>query len=72
MEWVRVSFPRTRDVFVDGRRSGETNRLLIVSRGRHEFHLGLPENYSPRRNRTTVMGTSETTPQEIDFLEGTP
>ena len=37
MEWVMVTYPLVRDVFIDGRRSGQTNTLLVVAEGSHLF-----------------------------------
>jgi hypothetical protein len=68
MEWVRVDYPqRTRDVFVDGRRSGQTNKTLIVARGKHRFELGLPADYAPRKRELSVQGTSAIQPLVIAF-----
>jgi len=67
LEWVKVKYLRTRDVFVDGRRSGETNLVLIVSRGTHRFELGTPPDYAPRKRDVQVTGTSALAPLEIDF-----
>lgn len=67
MEWVIVRYPRIRDVFIDGRRSGPTNHLLIVREGTQTFHLGLPVDYRPQRQTVVVTGTSAANPQLIDF-----
>lgn len=67
MEWVMVVHPRTRDVFVDGRRSGQTNVVLIVAKGTHRFDLGTPLDYTPRRRDVKVVGTSPLDPLEIAF-----
>ena len=67
MEWVKVVYPRIRDVFVDGRRSGETNSVLIVSKGTHRFGLGTPSNYTPAKRDVKVVGTSVLAPLEIVF-----
>jgi hypothetical protein len=67
MEWVRVAHPNTRDVFIDGRRSGETNKVIAVAAGTHEFHLGLPLDYGPDRQKLTVKNTSIGNPMQIDF-----
>lgn len=71
MQWVIVNYARTRDVFVDGRRSGQTNRLLIVGDGTHEFHLNVPVDYKPRKRIVTVTGTSAASPTEIEFRSET-
>lgn len=67
MEWVKVGYPRVRDVFVDGRRWGETNRVLIVREGSQMFHLGEPVDYRPAQQRVKVTHTSATAPMAIDF-----
>ena len=67
MEWVVVFFPNKRDVFIDGRRSGETEVKLIVSTGRHRFSLGVPRNYKPLHKDVTVKNTTVLTPQSIAF-----
>jgi len=67
MEWVMVTYPRVRDVFIDGRRSGQTNRLLIVGEGTHMFDLGTPPDYRPTKRTVTVTDTSPAAPMIIDF-----
>ncbi len=67
MEYVLVIYARVRDVFVDGRRSGVTNRLLIVPRGTHEFSLGIPVDYRPPDQTLPVAGTNAASPLKIVF-----
>ena len=67
MEWVIVGYPRTRDVFVDGRRCGETNRLLIVREGTQAFHLGTPADYQPAKQKVKVTKTTPSAPMAIYF-----
>jgi hypothetical protein len=67
MEWVKVIYPGTRDVFVDERRVGQTNVVLAVPQGSHRFHLGVPSDYAPRRRTLEVVGTSPLVPQELAF-----
>lgn len=67
LEWVIIEHSRHRDVFVDGRRTGSTNALLIVGRGRHVFDLGEPRTYSPSKHTITVRGTSAVTPRIVTF-----
>jgi hypothetical protein len=71
MEWITVSYPRVRDVFIDGRRSGETNRTLVVAEGTHRFDLGVPPDYSPDKRIETVTGTSDGAPLNLDFSPAT-
>ena len=67
MEWVIVTYKRERDVFVDGRRAGFTNRKLIVIEGTHRFDLGTPADYTPSRRIVTVTDTAESQPKTVEF-----
>lgn len=67
MEWVIVRYPRVRDVFIDGRRSGPTNRMLIVRAGTQTFDLGSPVDYTPQQQRIVVTNTTAAAPRLIDF-----
>jgi hypothetical protein len=67
MECVIVTYPRTRDVFIDGRRTGQTNQLLRVREGKQRFHLGTPVDYSPQSRTATVTGTSAAKPMLVEF-----
>lgn len=67
MEWVIVKYPRVRDVFIDGRRSGPANRILIVREGTQTFDLGKPLDYRPSRQTVTVTGSSAADPAMVEF-----
>jgi hypothetical protein len=67
MEWVVVRYARVRDVFIDGRRSGQTNCILAVAEGTHRFDLGVPSDYSPDKRIETITGTSDGAPLNVDF-----
>lgn len=67
MEWVFVSYPRVRDVYVDGRLSGRTDELLATREGEQDFDLGDPRDYRPRRCTVVVTGTTSSTPMRIAF-----
>ncbi len=69
MEFVKVSFPVERDVFVDGQVSGQTNKVLVIELGHHTFSLGVPPNYSPPQIGTLVYGTSDEFPMIIKFTQ---
>ena len=49
MEWVEVQFPATRDVFIDKRLVGPTNKLLVTREGRQTIDLGPGGGYRPAR-----------------------
>lgn len=66
IEWIKVAYPFTRDVFIDGELSGTTNVPLAVP-GTQRVDLGKPVDYTPRRRTVTVANTSETNPATITF-----
>jgi hypothetical protein len=67
MEWIIVDYPRVRDVFVDGRRTGQARELLIVREGTQVFDLGVPADYQPSKRKVRVTNTSEADPMTIAF-----
>ena len=67
MEWVIVKYPRVRDVFIGGRRSGPANQIMIVREGTQTFDLGTPIDYRPSRRTVTVTRTSAADPAMIEF-----
>jgi hypothetical protein len=67
MEWVKVNYAESRDVFIDHQKSGKTNMKLIVGEGTHDFDLGDPKDYCPLTQKRTVTGTTEEFPMQIDF-----
>jgi hypothetical protein len=67
MEFVTVSFPDDRDVFIDGTAGGGTNQTLQVEAGTHTFHLGTPHDYKPARHRPVVQNTSIIQPMVVTF-----
>lgn len=68
MEYVIVSFPTDRLVYIDGEESGFTNEVLRVDRGTHLFELGHLQNYRPRQRTVTVADTSVLEPLEVKFF----
>ncbi len=67
MEFVVVTFPTRRTVFVDGAAQGETGQVLRVQTGTHIFDLGEPANYTPPSQRIRVIGTSPANPLVVIF-----
>ncbi len=65
-QWVKVTYPETRQVFIDNQPAGFTNTKLIVGEGHHVFRLGGKVNYSPLSVATDVVDTSEEFPMVID------
>ncbi len=65
-EWVIVTFPETREVFIDSRLAGSTNIKLKVERGHHVFRLG-GTGYRPPSVEMNVTDTSEEFPMVIVF-----
>jgi hypothetical protein len=72
MEYVVVSFPTDRIVYIDGEQNGRTNKSLRVDAGSHEFDLGPFKNYEPESQVVVVSGTTVLDPQEIAFTKTGP
>jgi hypothetical protein len=67
MEYVIVTYPTNRFVYVDGEKCGITNDMLRVSEGTHEFDLGNLKNYEPESQEIEVDGTTVLKPLKIKF-----
>ena len=67
MEYVKVTFPTRRRVYVDEEENGYTNQVLRVDAGTHRFDLGEGDNYQPRSRKVTVKNTSPDKPKRIAF-----
>jgi hypothetical protein len=67
IQWIKVDYKFTRDVFIDGELSGITNIPLAVP-GTQRIDLGKPVDYKPSRLTPTVKNTSETNPAKISFV----
>lgn len=69
MEYVIVSFPTDRFVYIDGEKGGRTNEVLRVEAGTHEFDLGSPQDYEPGLQEIEVAETTVLQPMEIVFSQ---
>jgi hypothetical protein len=67
MEFVKVTFPTDRLVYIDGEENGNTNEVLRVDAGTHVFALGNLANYRPGSRTVVVKDTSALEPLEIVF-----
>ena len=67
MEYVVVTFPTVRQVYIDGEKCGQTNSVLRVDAGTHIFTLGPYANYTPESQEIAVDGSSVLAPLEIIF-----
>ena len=67
MEYVIVTFPTVRQVYIDGEKCGQTNDVLRVDPGTHIFTLGPHANYTPESQEVAVDSTSVLAPLEIIF-----
>ena len=67
MEYVKVTFPTNRFVYIDGEQNGCTNEVLRVDAGSHIFELGNLENYRPGSRKVLVQDTTVLEPLEIAF-----
>lgn len=66
-EFVKVKYPRRRNVFIDGVKNGYTNTLLRVSSRSMTFSLSDPLNYTPESITRVVKDTTVLKPLEIEF-----
>lgn len=67
MEYVKVTFPTKRLVYIDGEENGYTNDVLRVDAGTHIFELGDLANYRPASRKVLVQDTTVLEPLEIAF-----
>lgn len=67
MEYVKVTFPTNRLVYIDGEQNGYTNDVLRVDAGTHIFELGNLDNYRPSSRKVLVQDTTVLEPLEIAF-----
>jgi len=68
MEYVKVTYPTNRFVYIDGEKSGSTNEVLRVDAGTHVFELGKRANYEPASQEVIVEGTTVLFPMAIAFV----
>jgi hypothetical protein len=67
MEYVRVTFPTRRRVYIDGEENGFTNKVLRIDAGTHLFDLGKADNYRPRSRKVMVRDTTVGRPKKVGF-----
>ena len=67
LQYVRINYFRSRNVYIDGVLTGKTNIRMRVDEGTHIVDLGPNANYTPPRIRKKVTGTSALKPMEFDF-----
>ena len=67
MEYIVVTFPDLRTVYIDGEENGNTGVRLRVQEGTYTINLGDPRNYRPKWRRAIVTGTTAIKPMEIVF-----
>ncbi len=67
MEYVKVTFPTSRLVYIDGEEGGNTNEPLRVDAGTHVFELGNLANYRPASRKVMVKDTTALEPLEVPF-----
>lgn len=66
MEYVVVSYPTVRDVYIDGKVAGKTNETIRVERGHHRFDLGEPRDYQPPYIEMSIRDTTSIRPMRIE------
>ena len=68
MEYVKVTFPTDRLVYIDGEENGKTNQVLRVEAGTHLFELGNLATFRPAMRTVTVQDTTALEPLEVKFF----
>ena len=69
MEYVKITYPTSRFVYIDGENGGRTNEVLRIDTGTHEFDLGNLPNYEPASQEIAVEGTTPLAPMVIAFTK---
>ncbi len=72
MEYVNVTFPTSRYVYIDGEQGGRTNAVLRIEAGSHVFDLGNLANYAPESQELVVQGTTALSPLVVAFAKKAP
>ena len=67
MEYVIVTFPTRRRLYIDDEPTGYTNQVLGVDAGTHVFNLGKRPDYQPRSRKVAVKDTTSGKPKKIAF-----
>ena len=67
MEYVKVTYPTDRFVYIDDEQDGRTNEVLRVAAGTHAFDLGTLANYKPASRKVEVKDTTVLQPLVIAF-----
>ncbi|MCX7141562.1 MAG: PEGA domain-containing protein [Proteobacteria bacterium] len=67
MEFVKVTFPTSRYVYIDGEQAGRTNEVLRIEAGTHVFALGSLANYEPASQELEVAETTVLAPLVVEF-----
>ena len=67
MEYVKITFPTRRLVYIDEEENGYTNEVLRVDAGTHVFALGNRANFRPASRQVAVQDTTVLEPLEIPF-----
>ena len=69
MEYVKVTYPTDRFVYLDDEQAGRTNEVLRAEAGTHVFDLGTPANYKPASRQVEVKDTTVLQPLVIAFTK---
>jgi outer membrane biosynthesis protein TonB len=66
-EFVVVTFPARRSVFMDNQPMGHTGDRLTIQAGFHDFDLGSPADYTPATQNVNVLNTTAPNPMIVPF-----
>ena len=68
MEYVKVTFPTSCRVLIDGEENGDTNEVLRIDAGTHVFGLS-GVNCRPVSQKVMIENTTVLQPKEVAFLQ---
>lgn len=68
MEFLLVSFPEERHVYIDDvDTSITTGQIIEVEAGHHTISLGEPRDYTPEKHEVVLEDTNVLSPLEVSF-----
>ncbi|MHB8069891.1 MAG: hypothetical protein ACYDIC_18525 [Desulfobaccales bacterium] len=69
MEYMKVLFPKSRRVLLNGEPRGYTNELLELQGGKYKVSLEPPPDFTPPEQEIDLRNTSAMEPLEVKFEE---
>ena len=67
MEYLLVSFAKSRTVLVDDSPQGKTNKILSLSKGTYTVSLEPSSDIKPKEVTVALKGTTPIKPKKVKF-----